>query len=305
MPQQFVMPNSLIWFYILTKNYVFRPTTNSNLGVYSNHITSSRRNSNQLRSSISSRASVKRDPSPNVSFADDFMNKSGTSVVDDNSFRADDTLSSGNNIVDSNGIKKKNKLKSKFTNISLGKLGKNSSNEQVDPPSSRVREDLKLRISNPTFTHDNLREKNFDAFFASGEPIIYSLEKKEKQLSDSSLLAPVTPLFWARTNDTPSSFATSSSSTPCTPSSERTRKNSIVAFFSSKSTTKQPPLSPISSDKRPKSTELYRSREGSVKGDRCPIQRFWWIRNFHACLSGFLFKKVAKKFFFYIRTNRV
>lgn len=256
-----------------------RPS-NSNLDVYSNHSSSlSRQNSsspNPLRSSITSRrASVKRDPSPNVSFADDFMNKSRTSVVEENTFRADDTLGSASNTLDSNGTKKKNKLKSRITKISLGKLGRPSSNEQVEPPSSRLREDSNIRVTNPTFTHDNLRQKNFDAFFASGEPV-YSLERKEKQLSDTSLLTPLTPLSAATTIDTPSSFA-SAPITPTSVSSERSRKNSIVALFSPKFTSKPPsPLTNSSTGKRPKSAELYRSAEGSVKGDRCPIHRFWW-----------------------------
>lgn len=257
-----------------------RPSTNSNLDVQSNHISLSRQNSSQLRSSITSRTSVRRDPSPNVSFADDFMNKSRTSVVEE-TFRADDTLSSHNSTLDSNGTKsKKNRLKSRIGKISLGKLGRPSSNEQAEPPSARLREDLEIRVTNPTFTHDNLRQKNFDAFFASGESI-YSLEKKDKQLSDSSLLTPLTPLSAATTIETPSSFAPSPT-TPLSISSERPRKNSIAALFSSRFTSRQPSPAPSSSGKRPKSAELYRSVEGSVKGDRCPIQRFWWFTGF-AC----------------------
>lgn len=250
-----------------------RPPTNSNLDVYSNHVSLSRQNSSsptQLRSSINSRTSVKRDPSPNVSFADDFMSKSRTSVVEENTFRADDTLSSANNILDS-GTKKKNNLKSKISRISLGKLGRPSSNELVEPPSSRLREDLKLQISNPTFTHDNLRQKNFDAFFASGEPV-YSLERKQRQISDSSLLTPLTPLSNTTTIDTPLSFA-HSPSTPTSISSERPRKNSIATLFSPRFTSKKSTSTNSSSGKRPKSAELYRSTEGSVKGDRCPIHR--------------------------------
>lgn len=37
---------------------------------------------------------------------------------------------------------------------------------------TRVRESVHLRIANPTFTRDNLRERNFEAFFASGEPVL-------------------------------------------------------------------------------------------------------------------------------------
>lgn len=259
-----------------------RPPTNSNLEAHSNsnHISLSRQSSTQLRSSITSRTSAKRDPSPNVSFADDFMSKSRTSVVDESTYRTDDSLGSANNKLDSIGTKKKNNLKSKFAKISLGKLGRPSSSEKVEPASARLREDHDLRVTtNPTFTHDNLRQKNFDAFFASGVPV-YSLNKKESQYSDS-FLPPLTPLSAATTIDTPSSF-TYSPATPSPTPSERPRKNSIAALFSPKFTSKHSPTSNTSSGKRPKSAELYRSAEGSVKGDRCPIHRFWWIMDLFA-----------------------
>lgn len=261
-----------------------RPPTNSNLDIHSNHKSFSRQSLNQLRSSITSRTSAKRDPSPNVSFADDFMNKSRSSVVEENTFRTDNSLSSGNNTLE----KKKGKFKSKISKISLGKLSRPSSNEQAEPVSARLREDLEYRVTNPTFTHDNLRQKNFDAFFASGEPV-YSLERKDRQLSYSSLLTPITPISPSSTIDS-SSFGPPT--TPTSISSERPRKNSIAALFSPKFTKQSPPAN----SKRPKSAELYRSAEGSVKGDRCPIQRFWWIKElFLACLclvwSGFQFRR--------------
>jgi hypothetical protein len=201
---------------------------------------------------------LRRDPSPNqVSFAADFMNKSRTSVVDDISLRADDL---GGSVVDnSNSPKKKNRIKNKISisKISLGKLGRPSSNES-EPTSSRLREDLDLRIANPTFTRENLREKNFDAFFASGEPV-YSLEKKEKQISDASNLSLLTPLSDATTIETPSSFANSPLPPP--------RKSSISAFFPPKFSSKQAKNSSIiNSSKRPKSVE-----SSVVKGDRCHI----------------------------------
>jgi hypothetical protein len=198
---------------------------------------------------------LRRDPSPNqVSFAADFMNKSRTSVVDDISLRADDL---GGSVVDnSNSPKKKNRIKNKISKISLGKLGRPSSNDS-EPTSSRLREDLDLRISNPTFTRENLREKNFDAFFASGEPV-YSLEKKDKQISDASQLSLLTPLSDATTIDTPSSYANSPLPPP--------RKNSIAALFPPKFSSRQAKNSSTSiSSKRPKSVE------SSVKGDRCHI----------------------------------
>lgn len=238
-----------------------RPPKNSHLDVHTNHISLSRQNSSQLRSSITSRTTVKRDPSPNVSFADDFMNKSRSSVVEENLFRTDNSLGSSNNTLE----KKKGKFKTRISKISLGKLSRPSSNEQAEPPSARLREDLEYRVTNPTFTHDNLRQKNFDAFFASGEPV-YSLERKDRQLSCSSLLTPSTPLSPSTTIETLSSFG-HPPATPSSISSEKPRKNSIAALFSPKFTRQ----SSAANSKRPKSAELYRSAEGSVKGDRCSI----------------------------------
>lgn len=260
-----------------------RPPTNSNLDVHSNHSDSLSRQNSNLRSSINSH---RRDPSPNVSFADDFMNKSRTSVVEENTFRADDNLGSSSSALDSNGTKKKNNFKSKFSKISLAKLGRPSSNEQAELAPSRLREDLEIRVSNPTFTHDNLRAKNFDAFFASGASV-YSLERKDKQF-DSSLLTPLTPLS---SIDTPSYPA--SPATPTSISSERPRKNSIAALFSPRFTKQT--SSNSSSSKRPKSAELYRSSEGSVKGDRCPIS----ISDFDELWSfGFCVRKMFAIFSF-------
>lgn len=69
--------------------------------------------------------------------------------------------------------KKKSKLQMK-----LAKLGRpHSSPEQNE--STRVLEYQDIIVSNPTFTRDNLRARNFDAFFESGEPV-YSLEVKDK-----------------------------------------------------------------------------------------------------------------------------
>ena len=270
-----------------------RPPTNSNLDVISNHSNSLSRENSNLRSSLTSH---KRDPSPNVSFADDFMNKSRTSVVEENNFRADDSLGSTNNTLDS---KKKNNFKSKISKISLGKLGRPSSNESTEPVSSRLREDLEIRVSNPTFTHDNLREKNFDAFFASGASV-YSLEKKEKQLSDASLLSqkfldaslltPLTPISTTSTFDTSSSFAPSPT-TPTSISSERPRKSSIATLFSPRFTSKQSSPS-SSSSKRPQSAELYRS----VQGDRCPILMNFGVSIFFVLVLSFFFAVLHNSF---------
>lgn len=74
------------------------------------------------------------------------------------------------------GVKTKEKPKSRL-HLRLGRLRPHSSNEQTD--SARIREDLQIHVSNPIFTRENLRQRNFDAFFESGETV-YSLEKKEK-----------------------------------------------------------------------------------------------------------------------------
>uniref|UniRef100_A0A182N9N1 F-BAR domain-containing protein n=1 Tax=Anopheles dirus TaxID=7168 RepID=A0A182N9N1_9DIPT len=71
------------------------------------------------------------------------------------------------------GAKSKSKLQ-----LKLGRLRPHSSIEQSET-ASRVREDLHIHVSNPVFTRDNLRQRNFDAFFESGEQV-YSLEVREK-----------------------------------------------------------------------------------------------------------------------------
>ncbi|XP_065081969.1 uncharacterized protein Stacl isoform X8 [Ochlerotatus camptorhynchus] len=81
--------------------------------------------------------------------------------------------------------KGKEKPKSKL-HLKLGRLRPHSSVEPSE--SARIREDLHIHVSNPVFTRENLRQRNFDAFFESGETV-YSLEKKEKPLpSDSTEL---------------------------------------------------------------------------------------------------------------------
>ncbi|XP_052860404.1 uncharacterized protein LOC128267575 isoform X2 [Anopheles cruzii] len=71
------------------------------------------------------------------------------------------------------GAKSKSKLQ-----LKLGRLRPHSSVDQCET-ASRVREDLHIHVSNPVFTRDNLRQRNFDAFFESGEQV-YSLEVREK-----------------------------------------------------------------------------------------------------------------------------
>lgn len=59
--------------------------------------------------------------------------------------------------------------------IPLGKLGRSSSSDQKE--SQRLREDLELRVENPIFNTENVVQRNFDAFFDSGEPV-YKLQPK-------------------------------------------------------------------------------------------------------------------------------
>lgn len=65
------------------------------------------------------------------------------------------------------------KQKPKLT-LALSRLGRQGPDLSE---SNRIREDLKLHVANPTFTHENLRQRNYDAFFESGEPV-YSIERK-------------------------------------------------------------------------------------------------------------------------------
>lgn len=269
-----------------------------------NHINTNLDNKDLLsipNHSVRTTSTKLRDQSPSVSFADDFMNKSRSSVVDENNYRTGDLYSNNNSSInnlnsvkdiDGNGAKKKGKLKSKISRISLGKLGKaSSSNEQLEATPTRVREDLNIRVSNPTFTRDNLRQKNFDAFFDAGEPV-YSLERKERFFDNSSL--PLTPNSLTTTIDTPSSFATTPV-TPLTPPSfsslppSAAYRESSVGFPSSpnKSITSKQSSSTTSGgsngNKRPKSNEIYRSSADiSVKGDRCPENEFFVLKEFCA-----------------------
>lgn len=217
----------------------------------------------------------KRDISPSrVSFADDFMNKSRSSIVDENQFNSNSFSAS---TADASAKKKGSKLKSKITKISLGKLGKvSASNEQLEAggASARVTEDHHIRIANPTFTRDNLRQNNYDAFFASGEPV-YSLERKE-----AAAAALLTPSSYT------DSYATASPSTPITPPfyaslpPQSSRANSIgppSPLPPSKSNTSKSSSSNSSTSKRPKSVELFQRSpaESSVKGDRCPEKKLF------------------------------
>ena len=75
-----------------------------------------------------------------------------------------------------NGSKKKSRL-----HLSLGRLGRQKElNETI-----RVRDELDYRVANPTFTRENLFQRNYDAFFESGEPV-YSLERRTLDTPDVS-----------------------------------------------------------------------------------------------------------------------
>lgn len=59
--------------------------------------------------------------------------------------------------------------------LHLGRLGRSKTAPKPEP--ARLRDVTDIRISNPTFTRENLQQRNYDAFFESGEPV-YSLEHR-------------------------------------------------------------------------------------------------------------------------------
>lgn len=59
--------------------------------------------------------------------------------------------------------------------LHLGRLGRSKTAAKPEP--ARLRDVTDIRISNPTFTRENLQQRNYDAFFESGEPV-YSLEQR-------------------------------------------------------------------------------------------------------------------------------
>lgn len=77
-------------------------------------------------------------------------------------------------------IPKKSKL------AKLAKLGRPHSTPAPETiESARVSEYHDIVVSNPTFTRDNLRARNFDAFFESGVPV-YQIETKERPQPNSA-----------------------------------------------------------------------------------------------------------------------
>lgn len=59
--------------------------------------------------------------------------------------------------------------------LHLGRLGRQKQNHKPEP--ARLKDVTEIRIANPTFTRENLQQRNYDAFFESGEPV-YSLERR-------------------------------------------------------------------------------------------------------------------------------
>lgn len=210
----------------------------------------------------------RKNPSPNISFADDclssksnqsqeegfktdFFNARSSSIDTSTNLLSETSAISSNNInlISNNNDpisgKKKSKIKSKLQ-ISLGRLGRPHSH---DPPPSRLRgEDLKIHVSNPTFTSDNLRANNYDAFFASGEPV-YSLEKKEKLQLESEVIT-----------GSPSVY------------SDKTRSNSLSIFHKSNSKLTSS-SSPVADKKRPKSAEIL---SNLAQGERCSHKKVFY-----------------------------
>lgn len=133
--------------------------------------------------------------------------------------------------------KKKHKL-----HLKLGSLGRHA---QL-PETARIKEDHHIHVANPTFTRENLRERNYDAFFDSGEPV-YHIERRTR--------APSQPLE-------------PESALPPLPGLETNRPHSHTFGFLHRS---KP--SPVTV--RAKSVEVETLRlEVSQKGDRCPLLKF-------------------------------
>lgn len=122
--------------------------------------------------------------------------------------------------------------------LHLGRLGRSKQSQKPEP--ARLRDVTEIRIANPTFTRENLVQRNYDAFFESGEPV-YSLERR----------APPRP----------------SPEPEPPPSSATDRRPNSLKFFSK-------PKATVTF--RSKSADVAESVEVSQKGDRCPSQNFWF-----------------------------
>lgn len=144
--------------------------------------------------------------------------------------------------------KPKSKLQLKFA-----KLGRpHSSPEPAE--STRVLEYHDIRVSNPTFTRDNLRQRNFDAFFEAGESV-YSIETKEKTSSPSTEPSPTL-------DDT--LFVTSPPPPP--PKAPKSKLNFLKR---NKTSQKQQPPVPNQSRRGSRSSDILLFVEEPQKGDRC------------------------------------
>lgn len=95
----------------------------------------------------------------------------------------DTTNSTANSQTPSAGKRTTGKLKSKSRlNLSLGLLGKQSTAELTD--TARIKEEHHVLVENPTFTRENLRQRNYDAFFESGASV-YSIKTRQLSQPDS------------------------------------------------------------------------------------------------------------------------
>ena len=128
---------------------------------------------------------------------------------------------------------KKSKLQ-----LKLRRLRPHSSAETAE--TARIREDLQIHVTNPIFTRDNLRERNFDAFFECGETV-YSLAIKDKQQLLPEPEPPPSELFTSNESQRPNSFG----------------------FFRKVKTP---------DNLKAKSADNILAAEESQKGDRCPLK---------------------------------
>lgn len=92
----------------------------------------------------------------------------------ENNENIDDTKPARASAPSANRMPKVEKPKRKL-HLSLGRLGRSKANQKPEP--ARLRDVTDIRIVNPTFTSENLHQRNYDAFFESGEPV-YSLERR-------------------------------------------------------------------------------------------------------------------------------
>lgn len=114
--------------------------------------------------------------------------------------------------------------------LRLGHLGRSKQNQKPEP--ARLRDVTEIHIANPAFTRENLVQRNYDAFFESGEPV-YSLEQRAPPQPEPEPEPP--------------------------PESDHHRPRSLGFFHKSPKT-----------KFRSKSAEIVDSVEVPQKGDRCP-----------------------------------